>query len=280
MADKLWDGYDTGNEGDLNVAANYIPSGVPAAGDNLTFPAGANNVTDSLTALNTATLSGALGVVIFEEGYEGTVASSDARMQFTCSRFEFASRGVAWIDLQASAIAPRVLETAQAGVGEFGLNLIGSALTTLDVMGGSVGICTRITEATTVATIRVVGTNAVVEVGENTSLTTFYQTGGTSVIRCAGTTLTAYGGSVTTREVGAWTTVNNRGGTIYPESTGTITTLNADGGTTNFLRSGAARTVTTLKQNPRATVSYDPAVTTITNRSAPDFPVILSATAP
>lgn len=280
MADKLWNGFDSGNEGDLNVAANWIPSGVPASGDNVTFPAGANSITTSLTALNAATLTGALGVVIFEEGFEGTVGDESGSMQITCTRFEYAGTGIAYIDLEASAIGPRILGTASARGGEHGLYLIGSALTTLDIMGGNVGVCTRITESATVTTIRVVGTNAVVEVGENTSLTTFYQTGGTSVVRCAGTTLSAYGGTVTTREVGAWTTINNRGATIYPNSTGTITTLNADGGFTSFLTSGAARTVSTLKQNPGATVAYDPAVLTVSARSDPDYPISLSAMVP
>jgi hypothetical protein len=278
MANKIWSGYDSGNEGDLGTAANWIPTGVPEAGDNVLFPRGSNNITDGFSDLNTSTLSGGLGVVVFDE-YDGDAGNSTNYVQFTCSRLEYNASGISYIDIEASAIGPRIRNTGAGAAGTYGLYLLGSAITTLDVQGGSVGVATRNTETSTIGTVRIVGGNAFVRLGSGVTLTTHYQTGGASEVHCALTTMTGYGGTITTREVGAITTVNNRGATIIPNSTGTIGTLNADDGITNFLTSGAARTVTTLKQNG-GTVQYDPAVLTVTNRSAPDFPIILSGSNP
>jgi hypothetical protein len=275
VANKTWLLTSTG---DLNVSGNWSPSGVPSATDNVRFPAGSPAITASLTSLNTSTLSGALGTVVFEEGFTGAVGTSSTNMQFTCTRFDFSGTGIAYIDLEASSIAPQVFTTAGAGAGSRGLYLKGSALTTLNVEGGSVGIAYRSGETSTVATIRCYGPSADVVAGSGTTLTTFYQTAGTSVIRCAATTVTCYGGTLKTTEAGAITTLNVRGGIVYPESTGTITTLNAIGGTTNFRNSGAARTVTTLSQDVSpggiSQVNYDPAVVTVTNLSAPSYPVL------
>ena len=274
MANKTW---SLTSSGDLNVAGNWSPSGVPAATDNIRFPAGSPSVTASLTALNTATLGGSLGSVIFEDGYTGTVGTSAINMQFTCTLFNFSGTGIAYIDLQASAIAPQVFNAASAPSSSRGLYLIGSALTTLNVEGGAVGVAFRSGETATVATIRCAGSTADLGVGSGTSLTTFYQTAGNSIIHCAATTVSSYGGTLKTTEAGAITTVNVKGGIAYLESTGTITTLNADGGTTNMLNSGAARTVTTLSQNPPpggiSQMYYDPNIVTVTNLSAPTNPI-------
>jgi hypothetical protein len=279
MADKIWSGRDAGNEGDLATAANWTPSGVPAAGDNVLFPKGAFNVTANFDELSTASLTGALGVVIFDD-YDGAAGDADNYVQFTCSRLEYAATGVSYINIEASAIGPRIRGTGSGGQGDYGLYLLGSAIGTLDLMGGSVAVAPLNTQTSAITTARVIGSTAELRLGSGVTLTTYYQNDGTGAIHCAATTVTAYGGTITTREVGAITTINNRGATIFPNSTGTITTLNADGGLTDFMTSAAARTVTTLKQNPRGSVKYDPAVLTVTNRSAPDYPIILSGTEP
>lgn len=273
MADKTWYGLDAGNEGELNTAANWIPSGVPASGDNVRFPAGSGSITDDLDALKTATLSGALGVVVFEPGFLGTVGDESGNMQFTCTRLEFYGRGQAFIDIEASAIVPRIFATASAGEGSRGLYIKGSAMTGIEVAGGNVGLAARHGETATCATIRIIGSDANVDIGPGVTATTVYQTGGVCLQRAASTTTTVYGGEWRSREVGTITTVNARGGNLYPESSGTITTLNADGGITDFTRSGVSRTVTTLKRNPGCVVRYDPAVLTVTTQSAPDYPV-------
>jgi len=199
VANKTWVG--TSVAGSLSTAANWSPSGVPATTDNVRFPAGSASITAALTALNNTALGGPLGAVIFEPGFSGTVGDSTTNMQFTCTRFEFSGTGLAYIDLEASAIAPQIFATAGASTGSRGLYLIGSALTTLNVESGSVGIAYRSGETSTVATVRAYGPSADVVVGSGTTLTTFYQTAGNSIINCAATTVTLYGGVIHTDEI-------------------------------------------------------------------------------
>lgn len=280
MADKTWYGLDAGNEGELNTAANWVPSGVPASGDNVRFPAGSPSVTDDLDALKTATLSGALGVVVFEPGFTGTVGDSSTYMQFTCTRLEFHGRGQAFIDIEASAIIPRIFATANAIEGQRGLYLKGSAMTGVDVSGGNVGLAYRHGETTSATTVRIIGEDADVDMGPGLTTTTVYQTAGTTLQRCASTTTTVYGGTWKSREVGAITTLNARGGNLFPESSGTVTTMNCDGGVSDFTKSSVPRTVSTLKRNPGSVVRYDPSIVTVTTQSAPDYPVVTSYSKP
>lgn len=274
MATKIWLSTSNGN---LGTTGNWT-GGTPVSGDDVIFPAGTPAVTAGLTSLNTATLSGALGKVVFEEGYTGAVGTTSANMQFTCTRFDFKGSGVAYIDLQASAIAPQIFGTSSATTGLRGLYLIGSALTTLSISGTSfVGVASRAGETSTVATVRVIGPAADVWLGSGVSLTTLLVENCSSVLcRCAATTITVYAGTVKILEVGAVTTLNVYGGTVNPESTGTIATVNALGGTIDAMGSGAARTWTTLNQNPQpgcsSTVQYDPNIVTVTNLGAPTLP--------
>ena len=62
-------------------------------------------------------------------------------------------------------------------------------------------------------------------------------------------------------------------------ATGLIGTANLTGGTTDFTKSAAARTVTTLKLEAGATLKRDPDVLTVTNGIASDDAVTLTATA-
>ena len=48
MATKIWVGTDSGNEGDINTAANWSPSGVPVATDDVYFENSSQSVTDGL----------------------------------------------------------------------------------------------------------------------------------------------------------------------------------------------------------------------------------------
>jgi hypothetical protein len=276
MATKIWKTAAAGNTGSLATSGNYI-GGSPAAGDNLYFPAGSANVTAGYTALNTSTLSGGLANVIFQEGYAGTVGDSSNNMQFTCSRLDFNGSGVAYLDLEASTCSPTIYGTASAVTGTRGLYLIGSALTTLDVISGFVGIASRAGETSTVATIRSIGTAADVWIGSGTSLTSLLVEQSSSVkCRCAATTIKVYAGTATTEEVGAITTLSVYGGTVYPNATGTITTVNAFGGLIDALKNAASRTWTTLNQDPQpgvtSVVQYDPAIVTVTNLGAPTLP--------
>lgn len=70
MANKTWVGTDTGNEGDWGTAANWSPSGVPVATDDVRIPAGSNAITGTLNQSAVA-----LGDVIVEEGYTAAIST-------------------------------------------------------------------------------------------------------------------------------------------------------------------------------------------------------------
>lgn len=271
MADKTW----IGTTGDYSAAANWSPANAPVNADNVRIPVGSGTITSGLDQSAVT-----LGDFIVEPGYSAAIASASANLKIVCTRFIYHGTGLAYIDIQGSTIAPQIHATASAQTGKRGLYLIGSAMTTLNVMSGSVGVAQRFGETSTVATVRCVGSNASVWCGAGTSLTTFYQDAGNSVIRCAATTVTCHGGTITTQESGAITTLDMDAGTVKPQSTGTITTVTCDGGELDFTGSSAARTVTNLRLNPPGTLKYGPAYVTITNWTAPSDPITLTASRP
>lgn len=248
MANKIWIG--TSTPGDLNVAANYSPSGVPAAGDNLYIPAGSAAISANVTALNTATLSGDLGTVIFEDGYTGTVATQLAPMQFTCARFEWSGGGQSYIDLEASAIDVLVKKTGSVSEGVPALQLVGSAIDDLVVISGSVGTAFRRGTTATIQDAFVTGSNAILYLAAGTSLTNLTASNGRTFQRCASTLSIASGnGILYTEEIGAIGTLQAMGsGRVYPNSIGTITLLEllSTSCLVDFRTSAAIRAVTTI----------------------------------
>ena len=70
MATKLWVGTDSGNEGDLNVAANWSPSGVPSGGDDVVFRDSDQDADTSLDALSAVEL----GSLTIHQSLRGTLA--------------------------------------------------------------------------------------------------------------------------------------------------------------------------------------------------------------
>lgn len=267
MANKTW----IGTDGDYSVAGNWSPSGVPLAGDVVHLPAGAGAISAGLTQSGVA-----LAEFVVEEGYTGLIGSSAGYLQITTTIFRYSGKGVAYIDLSASACSPEIRDSADASFGSRGLYLLGSALNVVNVINGDVGLAARFAETSTAATVRVVGAKAAATLGAGVTLANFYQTGGAATLRCAATVATVWGGELTTLDAGAIATMHVNGGIVHSESTGTITTLNANGGEIDFTGSGATRTVTTLNQNAGSVVTYDPAVLTITTRNAPNGPVRVS----
>ena len=267
MATKIW----MGTTGAYGTGSNWVGGSGPSGGDDVRIPAGSGNIDGSDQSAT------AIGDFVVEDGYTGTIGSAGTALKIDPDAFRFSGTGLAYLDLHSAAIVAEIFKTAAAAPGQRGLFIKGSALTALNITGGSVGVASRAGETATVTTIRVVGSTADVWLGLGVSLTTLYVTAGKVDARCAATTVTIHGGEVTTSEEGAITTINCYGGTLYPQSTGTVTTLNAHGGFIDFTRSGAPRTVTTFKQNPGSTVKYDPSFITFTNRSAPDLPIQLSS---
>lgn len=239
---------------DYGLAANWAESAVPTTDDDVVLT-GSNRISYNLNQ------SGAAIGNFSATGYSGTVGSQGTPLLIDPNGFRWQGTGTAYINIGSAAIAPYIVSTASGSSTAHGLHLSGSAMTTLTVATGSVGVAPSLGLTSTVATIN--NLNGTVYCGVGTTLTTYNHVGGTSTIGCAATTVTALAGTLTTEGVGAITTLNNRGATVNPNSTGTITTLNARGGTTDFSGSLAARTVTTLNLYKGAVVVRDPSVITV-----------------
>lgn len=273
---RTWIGVST--PGDWSVAGNWAPAAVPLATDNVYIPAGSPAITAGLNQSGVA-----LGIVYFQTGYSGTVASSAAYLQLSCSTFIFSGTGQAYIDLSASAIDAIVTAGAQGSTGIPGLYLKGSALTSLAASGGNTILAGLVGETSSATTVRASGAGTAVALGTGVTVTTTEVSSGAALTintsaTCAPTTCGVYSGTLTTIGTGTVTTINvGNGGTCYPQSSGTVTNLNCRGGITDTTKFGVARTISNLKQNSGASFAYDPNVVTLTTRVAPDSPVRITA---
>ena len=268
MADKIWLGTDSSSPTDFNTAANWSPSGVPGASDNVRFTAAYSNNCAGYDASGTA-----LADVIIEHGHSGQLGSSTADLQLNCSYFEFAGTGESYIDLGSSTVAPRIKMTGSgAGVGQYGLYLIGTGITVLSMEGGSVGLAAIHGQASTVTTVRQLGGD--MKIGAAT-VTNYEGHGGSALVACNLATAKLYGATLETAEQMTITTLTIENGTCRASSSGTITTANVHGGDLDFSQTGAARIVSTLNLNPGGGVKYDPASVTI-SAQASDAPITIT----
>lgn len=278
MANKIW----LGTTDNLNTNTNWSATGVPVANDALRFPVVSGNINTNLTVLSNSTLNGALGAVIFEDGFGYNVGSTTAPMKITPTRFEgIFSAGQQFFDLEAANISIRV-KGGGGGTGQFGTYVKGSNMATVDIEGGYVAIAGLSFETATAATIRSIDSSANVFVGEGVTLTTLENANGTVDLRCAATTVYNYD-NLSTWGTGAITTINQFDGKLVPESSGTITTLTVYGGVVDFTSCGIARTVTNLTFAAGSTgvVLLDTSYVTVTNLNLPSNTKIqLSAAVP
>lgn len=234
---RLSDGTDPDTKTSGYVTFNQVPK----AGETVRVPATSGAMSSNFDLSATA-----LGAVYFEENHEGTVGSATSYLMLNCTAFEYAGKATAYIDLTSSAIAPRILTTVTAAEGYRGLYLKGSALTTVDVQGGTVGLASLPGETSSATTVRVMSDECDVWLGAGLTATTVNQYAGRMKIRCSVTTLLKYGGSCDLEEASAVTTLTNRSGTLNYASTGNITTCNLYGGIFDEMQSGAARTISTM----------------------------------
>lgn len=275
MAVKEWLGNAPSHVGDWSYAANWNPSGVPADGDDVILPPGAEDVTDGLdqSAIALASLD-------VRQGYDGTIGTATEWFQIETDKLTFRGSGAAYLDLGASACAPQIYATATATTGERGLYLIGSALTTVVVMGGSVGLAIRAGETATAATVRVTGSGASCWIGAGVTLTTAVIHSGELMLSAHATTLTVHGGRATSADEAAITTANVWGGVFVGNSSGTVTTLAHRGGVVDMSQSSVGRTITTYTPTPAPDpgllLLYDSTVVTITTWTQPTIPTSIT----
>lgn len=252
------------------LTADYVQfRQIPQAGENVRLPAGAGSISSNLDQSAVAILG-----FYAEDGYDGTIGSATGYLRIDPDVFEFDGNGQAWIDLHSAAITATVHGTGSASNGEFGLNLRGSALSLVDVRGGSVGIAALPGETSTVTTLRISNDGTKVMCGPGLSLTSVVPMfTGELMLHCNATTVTKYGGKVWLKEAAAVTTINDLGpGEIHWGSSGNITTYNMRGGGLFNMRAGnAARTLTTLNTYFNSgRIAYNKEAVTITNDTKND----------
>lgn len=251
-------------------AVDYVTfTQVPVATDDVTIPAGAKAISSGLP-----TTAVAYGDFTVEAGFTAGIASANEYLSIDPDSFTYAGGGnnAAFINLSSANIACTIKNTPQkSGNNQHGLYLLGSNLTTLELRAGNLAIAPLFNETATVATIDQIG--GTLTVGSGVTYTTHNQRSGAATVNCAFTTANIDGGTFTSDGTGAITTINLEAGTANLNSSGTVTTINQNGGNVDMLQSGASRTVTTWNFYGGSR-KYDPADVTVTNRSAPDGPVL------
>jgi hypothetical protein len=293
MATKIWVGTDTGNEGDWATAANWLPSGVPANGDDVYFENSSQSVTEGFDQSAVA-----LASLNIAQSYSGSIGDSDEYLQIGASLLKLGYHyGPGEAGISGSGMLKIDLGTTASTIIIFNSGLstdetkpairlkCNNAATTLEVRKGEVGIANETAETSTLATITIgyvdnVDNDANVYIGSGVTLTTLTKKGGFCLLRCAATTINNYAGELQTEGAGAVTTFNAIGGEIISNSTGAITTLHiTKRGDVDFTRSGQARTITTCIIDDEGEIKFDPNVITFTNKIISNNPVKLTASA-
>lgn len=239
---------------------------IPQATEHVRIPSGSGDISSNLDQSAVA-----IGDFIREEGHEGTIGSATGYLRIDPDRFEHAGSGQGWIDIGSANISLHIHGTGSAVEGERGLYLRGTNIATLNIMGGDVGVASLPGEISTVATIRVLGDDSSLWIGNGVTLTTLHQYAGEVRLRCGATTVIIYDGTHITEENGTMTTVTLRAGEYIYKSTGNVTTFHLYGGDLDLRQSGAARTISTLnKYSGSSRVIRNKEAVTITTETPQD----------
>ena len=159
-----------GIDGDLSEPTNYDPVGLPAAADDLIFPAGGSPVTANLSALAAIDLAD-----VFVEPGMSALGGILEYVGLNCDRLFFNGSAASYIDFAASAPAEiKIKNTASAGTGTFGLYLAASsAIAECSIENGSVSLGTS-HAYDFIATALGIGGSAAVELGHDSTATTLH----------------------------------------------------------------------------------------------------------
>ncbi len=256
MAKKIWLGDDTGNVGKYGTAANWSPSGVPIAADDVVIPANSPAITGDLD-------QSAVPIASFtvEAGHINNIASNIESLKIDPDRFDYGGTGLeVFIDLVTgvSTVDPIIRTAASVQTGEFAFSLTGDNIDELTVLSGTI----RIETGTVIATINNLGGN----------VTTFAApTAG--VVNNAGTTITEGAGAISSLVA--------NGGTIESNAEGDVTNATADSsGVIDFRQSPVIRTVTNIDRSGDGQIFYDPDIITVTNSPTSRGAMVLGPATP
>ena len=277
MATKVWIGTDSGNAGKYDTAANWSPSGVPLAGDDVII---ANSNQDINAGLDQSAV--ALSSITIDLSYTGLVGTAAAFLQVAASTAvlgqrrsstgTFAGSGRLNLDFGTStACQITVNGTASTAQDQnrqpLRLRAV-NAGTDLHVFAGSLAISDDSENSSTLGDIDVSGGS--VNVGASVTLTNLTVSNGiVNIDSSIAGTATVKGGTLNSYDSTSASTIAtltvSESGIVNHYATGTITTLNLNGGTVDLTKTQQAKTVTTITADQGGTLITDSGTVTITN---------------
>ncbi len=247
MAVKKWIGGANGSTGDLAVASNYVPVGVPVAGDDLYIeanPSGSNNsITTNLTTFQNTTLNSInisqtfTGGVVVGVANTGTSSTTTGYMSIGGTNSAAISVNIGYqtggsavasgaqlirLNLGSMSTTFNIYNTAQSSAmtNAGPLTLLGTNTgNTLNIISGIVSVALDPSETSVIKTINNRGQ---LTMGTGVTLTTI-NNGGNLLVQSSVTTLSQTAGSLVTSGTASFTTLNLQGGTGNLNATGTIT---------------------------------------------------------
>lgn len=272
-----WLGGNTGNTTDVNEPLNYSTGSLPTAGDDLYIEANPSG-TDYPMAVNLSALAAvALASLNISQTFGQTIGTSSAYFQIKASTvnigYQFGAISLAngsqrvKINLGSSAGVINIYNSANSAADPnvSPIQLLGSALTSLNITSGLVCMAVHPGETSTVATITNGGG---LTLGAGVTVTTVNGSAGSTVLRSAATTVNMEGGNLITAGTGAIGTMNiyaTASATLY--ASGTITALNVVG-KVDMSQDAQAKTITTVTQSFGSSFNIDNGIKgsiTITN---------------
>lgn len=158
------------------------------------------------------------------------------------------------IDLSSAASTVRILNTGNGEDDLGAVQLKGSSITSIEILGGSLDVARYSGETATVTTLRNAGGTVFLGSGTST-ITTGALSGGTTTSYCAFTTLTVGEQATCYLRGTAQSGTVHTDGTLYMLDTAGASTLLAVDGGTCFYRSGA--TIASLQVNSRGRFQRD-----------------------
>ena len=204
-----------------DTAANWSGTAVPVDGDDVFITSGSVDI-DGFDASATELTSLTVG-----SQYTGTIGSSGTKLELDATTFNFSGNGDTYIEGIYTDLTVQDTSTSETA-----LNLSGSTITTLRVLGGK-GTVTVAADSTISTAIELIGADGVtLNIADNATIggsCTLIADSGRLELNQAVPTITIYGGVADIQlDSGTVTTLNQYGGRIrwIPTAACTITTLN------------------------------------------------------
>lgn len=275
---RLSDGSDPDSKSDGYVTYTQIPQ----ASDDVVIPAGEVDINAGLDQSSVS-----INSFTVENGYNNDIGADVLNpLQINTSSFDYAGGGTSSIiDLTSSSISPVIRKTGSAATGQSALNLLGTAIGTLNIFSGSVGFGTTPGDTTSEADNFAIGFSdsqegdVTLRIGSDVtdtaggSITSIDQGGGTVYNNASVATLNVFAGTYIQRN-GTWddATVHDTA-TLRWDGTGTsgsTATKIKSGG--SFLNNRDLRTKTLSNASVESGATFHDPYKKITYSSAIEFP--------